>query len=246
MWWKILLIILALIFLFFWQSLHIIVSYDGEFKLTAGLGLIWLDVVKLVDRFKNMSNKEKKEKKEKPKKEKEVKEEKDEESDTEETPAKPNVFKEVLELRGFDGAVDLLSEFASLLSKFSGGLVHHFIIRKIVVHYSVTGNDAADTAIKFGAISGALFSSLGVISSSAQVKKHDIVIIPDYTGSVDRQKIYIHVSYRFLALIAVALGALKDFLVIMRKEKSINARIKARSKMRQQAKAAAAQKEAVN
>jgi len=46
-------------------------------------------------------------------------------------------------------------------------------------------------------------------------------------------------SYRLLALIAVALGALKDFLQIMKREKKINARIKARSKMRREKAAAA-------
>ncbi|MBR0415413.1 MAG: DUF2953 domain-containing protein [Clostridia bacterium] len=239
MWWKILLIIFALIFLFFWQSVHIIIAYDGEFKLIAGLGLIRLNILKLLDKFKNMQKKEKKPKEEKP--EEEEPEEKKEEE--EETPkeTKPNVFQEVLELRGFDGAVDLLSEFSSLLAKFGGGLMKHFIIRKLVVHYGVTGKDAADTAIKFGAISTALFPSIGVINKAAQVKKHDIVIIPDYTGSEDTQEIYIHMSYRLLALIAVALGALKDFLQILKREKKINARIKARSKIRRE-KAVAANK----
>ena len=236
MWWKILLIIFALIFLFFWQSVHIIIAYDGEFKLIAGLGLIRLNILKLLDKFKNKPKKEKT-----PEEEKSQEEAQEQEEEKEEKPkqAKPNVFKEVLELRGFDGAVDLLSEFSSLLAGFGGGLIKHFIIRKLVVHYGVTGKDAADTAIKFGAISAAIFPSIGVISKAAKVKKRDIVIIPDYTGSEDKQEIYIHMSYRLLALIAVALGALKDFLQIMKREKKINARIKARSKMRREKAAAA-------
>ena len=114
MWWKIILIILALIFLFFCQSVHIIISYDGEFKLIAGLGLIRLNILKLAEKFLNKPREKKsedEEKKEEPKEEK--KEEEKEEKPAEE---KPNVFKEVIELRGVDGAVDLLSEFSSLLS----------------------------------------------------------------------------------------------------------------------------------
>ena len=233
MWWIILLIIFALIFLFFWQSLHIVISYDGEFKLIAGLGLIWLDVLKLFDKFIENSKKDKpkKEKKEKDKEEKPKEEKKEPE---EEQPAKPNVFKEVIELRGFDGAIDLLSEFASLLGKFGNGLAKHFVIRKITVDYAVCGDDAADTAIKFGAISASIFSLLGVIGSYSKIKKRNVNITADYTGSEDSQNVYIHMSYRLLSLIAVALAALKDFLQIMRREKSINARIRARSKARQQ------------
>ena len=227
MWWKILLIIFALIFLFLWQSIHIIVSFDGEFKLIAGLGLIRLNVLKLVDKFMN------KPKKEKPKKEEKEKEKKEEEPKKEEAP-KSNVFKEVIELRGFDGAIDLLSEFASLLAKFGHGLIKHFIIRKIAVEYSVCANDAAHTAIEFGAINAAIFPLLGEIATHAQLKKQDVNIYADYTGQMEKQAVYIHCSYRILALLAVALGALKDFLKIMKREKSINARIKARSAARRE------------
>ncbi len=232
MWWKIILIILALIFLFFCQSVHIIISYDGEFKLIAGLGLIRLNILKLAEKFLNKPREKKpedEEKKEEPKEEK-----KEEEKEKKPAEEKPNVFKEVIELRGVDGAVDLLSEFSSLLSKFGGGLVKHFVVRKLVVHLAITGSDAADTAIKFGAVSAAAFPAIGVINSAAQLKKRDIIIIPDYTGSVDTQKVYIHTSYRLLSLIVVALGAVKDFMQILKREKSINARIKARSKLKQQ------------
>ncbi len=234
MWWIILIIIFALIFLFFWQSLHIVISYDGEFKLIAGLGLIWLDILKLYDKFIENSKKEKPKKVKKEKKKEEKPEAEEETESEEEKPAKSNVFKEVIELRGFDGAIDLLSEFASLLGKFGNGLAKHFIIRKIQVDYAVCGDDAADTAIKFGAVNASIFSLLGVIGSYSKIKKRSVNIKADYIGQADTQKVYIHMSYRLLSLIAVALTALKDFIQIMRREKSINARIRARSKAKQQ------------
>lgn len=229
MWWKILLIIFAVIFLFLWQSVHIIIAYDGTFKLKAGLGLIRIDVLKLVDSIKNKPKKEKSEKKKKPKKEKEEKDEPKEK--------KPNVFSEVIALRGVDGAVDLLSEFASLLNKFGGGLVKHFIIRKLILKLGICGKDAADTAIKFGETNAAICVPLGVIASHARLKKHEIEIVPDYLGQIHSQYVYIHMSYRILSLLAVLLGAAKDFLGIIKKESKINARIKARSKARAQARA---------
>lgn len=231
MWWMILLIILGLIFLFFWQSLHVTIDYDGKLKIFAGLGLIRLDVLKLADKLIYGEKKPKPKKEEKPKEETK----KEEKPKEEKEPSKPNVFQEVWELRGVDGAVDLLSEFASLIAKFGSGLAKHFIIRNITVVFAVHGDDAADTAVKFGAANAAIFSSLGVIGKISQIKKQKVTIIPDYTGAIDTQKVYIHFSYRFLSLIAVALEALKDFLVILRREKSINARIKARSKAKRQA-----------
>ena len=223
MWWKILLIILFLIFLFFWQSIHIIIRYDKELTLIAGLGPIRLNVLKLLDSMK---------KKPKKKKEKKPKEEKEEQPEVE----KSNVFKDVLELRGVDGAVDLLSQFATLLSKFSGGLARHFVIRKLFVRYSVTAKDSARVGEKFGKINAAIFTSIGVIASASQLKHHDVVITPDFLGKKDSQQVDIHLSYRLLSLLAVLLGALKDFLGIMKREKNINARIKARARQRALAK----------
>ena len=234
MWWIILLIIFALIFLFFWQSIHVIISYNGTFELYAGLGFIRFNILKLLDK---MINKPKEEKKQTDKAKKEKEKPKKEPEPEEEKPEKSNIFKDVIELRGVDGAVDLISEFASLLSKFGGGLVKHFIIRELTVHYYVTGKDAANTAERFGSISAAVFPALGIISTTAKVKKHDIVIVPDYLGQVDTQEVKIHFSYRLLSLIAVALGAVKDFLSIMKKEKGINARIRARAKAKAMAQA---------
>lgn len=229
MWWKILLIIFALFILFFFQSIHVSISYTDEFKLVAGLGFIRVNVLNLIDKFKNKPEKEDEEKKEKkPKKEKPKKEAKQEEEQPE--IEKTNVFKEVIELRGVDGAVDLLSEFSSLLSKFGGGLAKHFVIRQLYVRFAVSGKDSADVAEKFGKMNALVFSSLGIMSSACNVKRHDIVITPDFLGQVDKQEVKIHFSYRLASLIFVALRALKDFLAILKREKSINAKIKARSR----------------
>ena len=226
MWWIILLSIFALIFLLLWQNIHVIVSYKGEFKLVAGLGLIRLDIMKLL-------NKPKKPKEEKPEKEEKKKDEGEKKEEPKEKKEKPpNVFQEVWNLRGVDGAIDLLSEFASLLNKFGGGLAKHFVVRNLYVRYAVQGKDAADTAIKFGIICPLIFAPLGIIDSKAQLKKHDIIITPDYLGNQDLQEVEIHISYKILSLLAVALGAAKDFIVILNREKKINERIKTRSKQK--------------
>lgn len=229
MWWIILLSIFALIFLLLWQNVHVIVSYNEEFKLKAGLGLIRLDIMKLLN--KSDKSKEEKPKKEKKKKDSGDKKE-DKENEKEKTEKPPNVFKEVWNLRGVDGAIDLLSEFATLINDFGGGLIKHFVIRKIKVRYSVHGKDAADTAIKFGLICSLIFSPLGVISSKAKVKKEDIIITPDYLGNQEQQEVELHISYKILSLLAVAIGALIDFLKINSRQKKINERIKTRSKQK--------------
>jgi Ca2+/Na+ antiporter len=230
MWWKILLIIFAVIFLLLCLNIHIILSYDGEFKIFAGIGLIRLDVLKLV---KKITSKKKNEDKDKDEKKEEQEKKKKEKSDGEEKEKKKeNVFKEVVELRGVDGVVDLTSEFASLLAKVAYELRKHLVIRKLVVDYNVTGKDAADTALKFGKLSAVFFTNYGIICSLVKVKNREVNFVPDYLGSKSNQKMIIHISYRILSLIAVALSGLKGFMKINSREKSINARIKQKRKIK--------------
>ncbi len=222
MWWKILLGIFAVIFLILWQNIHVMVAYDGEFKLIAGLGIIRLDILKLL-------KKPKEPKEEKPEKEEEKKDkgEKKEEKEKKEKP--PNVFKEVWILRGVDGVIDLLGEFSSMLYEFDDIFIKHFVIRKIYIRYSVSGEDSAQTAKKFGLINALVYTNLGLIGSRAKLKKHDTIITPDYLGNQDYQEIEIHISYKILSILAVLLFSGKDLIKIITHEKKVNQRIKTKS-----------------
>ncbi len=222
MWWKILLGIFAVIFLILWQNIHVMVAYDGEFKLIAGLGIIRLDILKLL-------KKPKEPKEEKPEKEEKKKDkgEKKEEKEKKEKP--PNVFKEVWILRGVDGVIDLLGEFSSMLYEFDDRFIKHFVIRKIYIRYSVSGEDSAQTAKKFGLINALVYTNLGLIGSRAKLKKHDTIITPDYLGNQDYQEIEIHISYKILSILALLLFSGKDLIKIITHEKKVNQRIKTKS-----------------
>ena len=225
MWWKILLGIFAVIFLILWQNIHIKISYDGEFKLIAGLGIIRLDILKLI-------NKPKKPKEEKPEKEEKKKDKGEKKEEKEEKEKPPNVFKEVWILRGVDGVIDLLSEFASMLYEFDDSFIKHLIIRKIYLRYDVSGKDSAQTAKKFGLINALVYTNLGLIGSRAKLKKHDTIITPDYLGNQDYQEAEIHVSYKILSILAVLLFSGKDLIKIITHEKKVNNRIKTKSKIK--------------
>lgn len=229
MWLIILLSIFAIIFLFLWQNVHIIISYKGEFKLVAGLGLIRLDVLKLLNKPKKPKE-EKPEKEEKKKDKVEKKEDKEEEKEKKEK--SPNVFKEVWILRGVDGVIDLLSEFASMLFEFDDSFIKHLVIRNIYLRYDVSGKDSAQTAKKFGLINALVYTNLGLISSRAKLQKHDTIITPNFLGNQDYQEVEIHISYKILSILAVLVLSAKDLFKIITREKKINNRIKARSKQK--------------
>lgn len=228
MWWKILLIIFALIILLLCQSVHIVVGYDGEFSLKVGLGLIKLDALKLIDKMMGGKKKDKKkdssDKSEDKKKDKKGKKEENKDSEKK----KDSLFKAVNDLRGVNGIVDLTVDLARLLGSTTDSFRKHLVFRKLIVNYNVTGSDAAETALKFGRISAVFFPNLGILCSIVKVRKKEINFVPDFLGSKSNQQMVIHISYRIIAILSVVLGALFGYLKVNNRHKSINARINQR------------------
>lgn len=234
MWWKILLIIFAVIFLLLCLNIHIIVSYEKELSVKAGIGFIRLDILKLAGKFMG-SGKKKKGGKDKKDKEPE-KENKDKEDKKEKEPKmkKDNLFKDVKKLRGANGIIELISDLIALLNKTTQKFRKHLIFREVTVNYNVIGKDAADTALKFGRSSAVFFTNYGILCNLVSVKKSDIKFVPDYLGSKSNQKLVIHISYRILAILSLAVGALFGYLKVNSKHKSINERIKQKKIIKKQ------------
>lgn len=128
-----------------------------------------------------------------PSKNKKLKEEKVEDKKTEEEPPKdekpkqPKPKKENFLVtfynnEGVSGVIQLLSDFIHYLNKFSKGFIKSIIIKDFKLNVSVTEDDAAQTAIKYGQICAGFYPSLGFICSNMNVKNYNVNIFADYIG----------------------------------------------------------------
>lgn len=122
-----------------------------------------------------------------------------------------NLFDSLKEERGFWGAVNF---FVDLGKMFGGGLVKIYrgiAANKFVLKVKVVGNDAADTAVKYGELCSAAFPALSFLLSNMRRYNQNIEITPDFDS--DEGSIYFDGEFMvFPVLIIVhALGAVIKF-----------------------------------
>lgn len=146
---------------------------------------------------------EKKKKKEKP-----IEEAKEAAPPPEEQAAKKggkNPIKNFLENEGVSGVIGLINDTARIIGGFFGSIFRHVIFDELFLTIVVGGRDAADTAIKYGRISSAVFPPLGYICSHAKVKKYDADVSPDFLADVSTAEFHVKISFRPIFLVGAVL-----------------------------------------
>lgn len=161
--------------------------YDGTFSLYIKYSLLKINV--LPKKEKKKKDKPKKAKKEKPKKEdtpeshKVAKPKKKKEKD--------NIFLKFYKNQGFEGVLQLIADALQAVTGIFSDIFKHFVFRELYLDMTIAGSDAAETAIKYGKISSAVFPAMGLICSKARVKKYDVDISPDFLATKDDAKFHI-------------------------------------------------------
>ena len=107
---------------------------------------------------------------------------------------KPNMFVKFYRNNGVGGFVELLEDLVRALKGMFRRILRAFIIDELYISLLVSGGDAADTAIKFGKISSAVYPALGFITSNMRVRKQHCEIFPDYVNGQSSTRIHAKIS----------------------------------------------------
>lgn len=121
------------------------------------------------------------------------------------------LFGSLREERGFWGAIEF---FVNLGKMFGGALMKIYrgiAANKFVLRAEIVGEDAADTAIKYGEVCAAVFPMLSILLSNMRRYSQDIEITPNFDGEEGR--IYFDGEFVVFPIIAIvhALGAVIKF-----------------------------------
>lgn len=139
------------------------------------------------DEEKKAAKKEKNEKKKKSKKRQKAIEESRKRKDgntvtehkEEQKKSKPDI-KKLLESEGVNGVAEILNKLAVITDKLGYRISRSIIIPEMLIDIGETGNDAADTAERYGEICSVIFPAAGLICSMCKVRKYAVNIYPDY------------------------------------------------------------------
>ncbi len=188
-------------------------DYAQDFKLYASYLFVKINI---------FPSKEKK----KPKKEKKPKEDSKDEENKEEKKKddKDNIFLKFYKNQGFEATLELIKDSLKIANGLLGGIFKHVRFKELFLSLIISGSDAAETAIKYGKISSAVFPAMGMICSKSKVDKYDVDISPDFLANKDEA------SFRFVfslspifitnAIVAAAFKLLKRVVLKLFKVQS--------------------------
>jgi hypothetical protein len=163
-----------------------------------------------------------------PQPEKKQKEPVKQETQKESKPPEEKKFSKVKKLfqqKGFAGFMELLRAFCKVASSGAKKFFSHMQISCLLLHLTVGGEDAAQTAIQYGKTCALVSTALTALLSAKNCNNRDVQIVPDFqNGKSSVQfllKIKIRLIFLLIAIGSVLIGFIKIYLKLNEKEKAV-------------------------
>ncbi len=203
-WLYIILGILLFIILLMLIPIGIKAGFEGELKAYLKIGFIPIRIY---------PPKPKKEKKKKP----------EDEKSEEEKEKKPGLIKE----KGIMWLVDVIREAAQLATGALKSFFRHLQIKRLNISISYHGEDAEDTAVKYGYFCLSVYPAVSILVKASNCKQYGVDISPNFNdGEESRYAIDIYAYIRVFWLVALVFRygfkALKLIISIKRGRKTKN------------------------
>lgn len=189
---KVIFIIIAVILFFLICPLKVYLDYDGDARLS--IGYLFL-------KFRLFPAKPKKPKKKKPEGKKK------EEPEKSEVPRRPNRVKQLLDKHGIDGLIDILKEVVRIVVDFLGSLAKHLYITRCNIRICIVGEDAADTAVKYGYVCSAVYPLISILEQKCVLKKHYTDISAGFLAEKTAAEMELTLKIRPLFLLGAVIKA---------------------------------------
>lgn len=164
--------VLLLLFLLTLFNVWVLANYDNELKLSVRIAFVEFQLVP-------PKPKKKKKKKKKPKDSTKKKKKKK----PEEKPKKEKSFNimDYVKEKGVSGILNIVKRVSKLAAGALKDLFSKITVKKLSLFIRIAGEDAADSAVKYGQLCSVLYPSLKVIAEVVTVEDYDIDVEPDFS-----------------------------------------------------------------
>ena len=127
-------------------------------------------------------------------------------------PEKPGLVERVLGAFR-SNPVEFLSHLFSLVMAAGGWLLHGVHITRLRVHWTVTREDASDTAITYGRAVAALNTALAVARDHMKIESEELRLEPDFTGErAAQRRISFELFTRPVIVLVIGVRLMRRFL----------------------------------
>lgn len=124
---------------------------------------------------------------------------------------KEGFFKELEKKMGFTGAVREVFGFARDCLLHIKKLLRHIYFKKVCLNITVASEDAAQTAIEYGAVCSAVYPTLALLDSYGNIKFKQINVESDFNGKKCDFEFSATATVKILFLIAAAFGIFSEY-----------------------------------
>ena len=200
--------ILLFLFLIMMIRVEVLLKYTDSVTLILKVLFIRITLVS-----PDKKPKKKKPKKEKPK-EKKPKPKKEEE-DKKKKEKKPSYLSKLKEKKGLTGLISLFTSLAKIAAGALKGIFSHIVFKRLDVGITLSGEDAASTAVTYGRVCSVFYPAVNVITSICVVKDYHVVIEPVFNPDKDTE-VYadVHAYLRIIFVVAEAIKAAVKLLIV--------------------------------
>ena len=124
---------------------------------------------------------------------------------------KDNPVKSIYKSRGLKGTVDVFFELLKVVVSKLKWLTKRLKIRNFKLSLPVGGGDAADIAIKYGAVCSALYPAVAFADANLNFKYKKIDVYADFEGNAPNFSISVDIGAEIIVLLVFAIGCLVEF-----------------------------------
>ena len=135
----------------------------------------------------------------------------DTESDKKAKKQTENAFNKLKKKYGFAGAVKEVFAFVRAVLERLKRQFRHIAVRRLCLDIKVASEDAATTAIEYGAVCSAVYPALSFIDSIANVKMKSINVAADFNSDKSDFGFSAIIRARILFLIIMAFGVFSEY-----------------------------------
>lgn len=133
------------------------------------------------------------------------------------TDKKDNFFKKVYKKKGLKYTLNLSIELLKTLTDKLLWLLKRLEIRNFLLSLSVIGPDAAETAIRYGAVCSAVYPAVAFLDTNLNFKPKKIDIYADFESKDTKFKISTDINASLVTLVLLSVAVLKEFLKLKKR-----------------------------
>ena len=162
-------------------------------------------------------------KEKKPKKKKRAKQA--EERQAEKEAPQESKIKQLIKEQGLSGFLRLMKELTVLAAGAARDILKHVRISRLEIDATVAGEDAADTAVKFGQACSGIYTAAGMITALTKCSQYHVGITPGFEGQKSAVSGYVKARIAPAFVLAAGMKALVKyfkFVLNQKKQETLN------------------------